>query len=658
MNIVILGGIIVTILTLIPVLTQLRSHPRGLVILFFAEMWERFSYYGMRGILIFYLTQHFLYKDGFANGMYGAYTSLVYLLPLIGGFVADKYLGTRKSIAFGALLLVAGHLLMAVEQPPAQQTLTYQGETYAFASEGRMEQREVALTIAGQNYSFEGAEQINSAGETVQGLQINGLPQGAPIPAFLEEGSYELGVTGRLPLFEAIMFLALALIATGVGFLKPNISTIVGQLYPGEDPRRDSGFTLYYYGINFGAFWASILCAWLGLQFGWWAGFGLAGVGMALGFVVFVLGKPLLEGNGEPSDPENLRAKGLMGLSKEHTIYVLGVLGVFLAWGVLQANAAARTAVDQMIANFQAANGAEAALPLGLTVMDFFLVVGVLLAVGSIMVLSYIGRYMASRCTKVESDRLLLALILIGASVVFWTLFEQAGTSLNQFAERATDLTVLANPIQLGPLFIGTPEHLAAASFPEGQAPVFIDASFAAGQAQSFNAGFILIFAPVFAGLWAWLEKRKLDPNDPMKFALALVQVGAGFLVLVFGATMAGGDFKVPLIFLALAYLLHTTGELFLSPVGLSMVTKLSPAAVVSTMMAVWFLSSAWAQWVGAIIASQTGAETVGGRVLNPAQALATYVEVFQTIGFVAIGIGVVLAILSPFLHKLSHGSR
>ena len=658
MNIVILGGILITVLTLIPVLGQLRQHPRGLVILFFAEMWERFSYYGMRGILIFYLTQHFLYSDGFANGMYGAYTSLVYLLPLIGGFIADRYLGTRKAIAFGALLLVGGHLLMAVEQQPAQQTLTYQGQTYVFESEGRMERREVEIVVGGERYAFEGATQTDAAGQEVNGLAILDLPAGAPLPAFLPEGSYELGVEGRQPLFEGVMLFALALIAAGVGFLKPNISTIVGQLYPGDDPRRDSGFTLYYYGINLGAFWASILCAWLGLEFGWWAGFGLAGIGMALGFIVFVLGKPLLEGNGEPPAPERLKEKGLFGLSKENTIYLLGVLGVIAVFGVFQANAAVRTLIDGAIGAHQAANGAEAALPLGLALADFFVVVGVLLVVGSVMVLGYIFRYMAARCTKQESDRLLLALILIAASVVFWTLFEQAGTSLNQFAERSTDLTVMAQPLSLGPFFIGTPEQLAATTFPAGQAPIFIDGSFGAGQAQSFNSGFILIFAPLFAGLWAWLERRKLDPNDPLKFALALIQVGAGFLVLVLGANMAGADYKVPLLFLALAYLLHTTGELFLSPVGLSMVTKLSPTAVVSTMMAVWFLSSAWAQWIGAIIAAQTGAETVGGRVLNPAQALATYAEVFQSIGLFAIGVGVVLAVLSPFLHRLSHGSR
>jgi POT family proton-dependent oligopeptide transporter len=521
-----------------------------------------------------------------------------------------------------------------------------------------MERREVDLIVGGERYAFEGATQTNAAGEEVNGLAISGLPADAGLPAFLPEGAYKLGVEGRQPLFEGVMLFALALIAAGVGFLKPNISTIVGQLYPGDDPRRDSGFTLYYYGINLGAFWASILCAWLGLEIGWWAGFGLAGIGMALGFIVFVLGKPLLEGNGEPPAPERLKEKGLVGLSKENTIYLLGVLGVIAVFGVFQANAAVRSAIDGAISAHQAASGVGASLPLGLALADFFVVVGVLLVIGSVLVLGYIFRFMSARCAKQESDRLLLALILIAASVVFWTLFEQAGTSLNQFAERSTDLTVMAQPLQLGPFFIGTPEQLAVAGFPAGQSPIFIDASFAAGQAQSFNSGFILIFAPLFAGLWAWLERRKLDPNDPMKFALALIQVGAGFLVLVVGATMAGSDYKVPLMFLALAYLLHTTGELFLSPVGLSMVTKLSPSAVVSTMMAVWFLSSAWAQWIGAIIAAQTGAETIGGRVLNPAQALATYVEVFQSIGLFAIGVGVALAVLSPFLHRLSHGSR
>ena len=594
LNVVIMAGILITLVTIIPVIAQLRSHPRGLVILFFAEMWERFSYYGMRGLLIFYLTQHFLFDDAFSQGQYGAYTSLVYLMPLIGGLLADRYLGTRKAIAFGALLLVAGHLLMAVEQPPATQVLTYQGQTYAFSSEGRMDDREVRLVIDGVGY------EVGAGAEG--GLAIKGLPANATLPAELPKGSYELAVEGRDPLFVNVLFLALSLIIMGVGFLKPNISSIVGQLYGEDDPRRDPGFTLYYYGINLGAFWASILCGYLGQTVGWWAGFGLAGLGMLLGFVVFTLGKPLLEGKGEPPNPDQLRKPLLGPINREWLIYLAGLAGVAIVWVLVQR----------------------------------YEVVGLLLGVGSVLVLAYFGYFMVTKLTKIERDRLILALILIASSVVFWTLFEQAGSSLNQFAERNTQL-------QIWPT-----ETLQIAG-------LTIDMSFGAAQAQSFNSGFILLFAPLFAGLWAFLERRKLDPSDPLKFGLALIQVGAGFLVLVFGATFADGDYRVPLMFLALAYLLHTTGELFLSPVGLSAMTKLSPALLISTLMATWFMASAWAQWIGGLVAQLTAAETVAGQVLDPAKALATYVQVFQAIGVVAIVIGIVLSLASFQLKKLAH---
>ncbi|MGE3249565.1 MAG: peptide MFS transporter [Hyphomonadaceae bacterium] len=594
MNIVIVAGILITLITIVPVLLQLRSHPRGLVVLFFAEMWERFSYYGMRGLLIFYLTQHFLFSDSFSQGQYGAYTSLVYLVPLIGGFIADRYLGTRKAIAFGALLLVAGHFLMGVEQPPATQVLTYQGAQYEFSAEGRMGDREVLLMVEGVGYTV-------GAGEG-GGLAINNLPASAPLPALLAPGSYELSVTGRDPLFVGFFYLALSLIIVGVGFLKPNISTIVGQLYGEDDPRRDPGFTLYYYGINLGAFWASILCGYVGQTIGWWAGFGLAGVGMAVGWLVFVLGKPMLEGRGEPPEPEKLKAPVMGIFNREIIIYLLAFLSLGVIWFLVQRNE----------------------------------LVGYMLGAGSIVVLGYLFWFMATKIDKVQRERMILALILIAASVVFWTLFEQAGSSLNQFAERNTQLQIWPTET----LTIG---------------PITLDMSFTAPQAQSFNAGFILLLAPVFSALWALLEKVRRDPNDTLKFGLALIQVGLGFFVLVYGAQFADENYRVPLIFLALAYLLHTTGELCLSPVGLSMVTKMSAAAVVSTMMAVWFLSSAWAQWIGGIIAQLTATETVAGQVLDPAGALRTYVEVFQTIGIVAVVIGIVLSLLSWWLNKLAH---
>jgi POT family proton-dependent oligopeptide transporter len=598
-DIVVAGGLVVTAITVIPVFWQMRQHPKGLHILFFAEMWERFSYYGMRGILIFYMTQHFLFNDERAQGQYGAYTSLVYLMPLIGGFLADRYLGNRKAIAFGALLLVAGHFMMAVEQQPATQTLTYQGATYEFAAEGRQNQRHTWLVVDGQRYDYGPAEG--------GGIAISDLPAGAPLPAVLAEGSYELGVADGAQQFMGtgisyvdIFYLALALIIMGVGFLKANISSIVGQLYTQDDPRRDSGFTLYYFGINLGSFWASILCAGLGATVGWWAGFGLAGVGMLFGYLVFVRrrllffvpGPPQLPDNvGHPPEPEKLR-KGIIGpISREHLIYIFGIAMVGAAWWLVQ---------REQVVNWALLGAA-------------------------VLVIAYFLSYMFTKCTLIESQRIILALVLIAAATVFWTLFELAGTALNQFAERNTQL------------------------------PNDGFFSVTAGQTQSFNAGFILLFAPIFAAIWAFLERRKADPNDALKFALALVQVGAGFLVLVWGAQFADESYRVPLVFLVLLYLLHTTGELCLSPVGLSAMTKLAPAAIVSTMMATWFLSSSGAQALGAQIAKLTAAETVGGQVLDPAAALRTYVEVFQMLGFGAVGLGVLLGVASIWLRKLAH---
>jgi POT family proton-dependent oligopeptide transporter len=581
--IVIVAGVIITLLTCIPVLMQLRTHPRGLFVLFFAEMWERFSYYGMRGILIFYLTQHFLYDDSYAQGQYGAYTSLVYLLPLIGGFVADKWLGTRKAIAFGALLLVAGHFAMGIEGRPAVQNLTYAGAKYAFVAEGRMETRKVCLTVGAGCYPVTASKD--------GGIRIENLPAAAALPSVLPKGTYQLGVEKRDPVTSNIMYLALSLIIMGVGFLKANISSIVGQLYGEDDPRRDPGFTLYYYGINLGAFWASILCGYLGLKVGWWAGFGLAGVGMAAGWVGFVLGKPMLEGHGEPPDPVRL-AKPVVGpLNLEWLIYACGLAGIAVVWILVQ--------------HYQA--------------------VGWLLGAGSVVVLAYLGVFMATQCTKVERERLGLALVLIAASVVFFTLFEQAGSSLNQYAERNTQLP--------------------ANGFYTISAP----------QVQSFNSAFILILAPVFSALWAWLGRTNRDPNPMMKFGVALLQVALSFFVLVWGAKFADAGFRVPLIFLAVSYLLQTTGELCLSPVGLSEMTKLAPVAVFSTVMAVWFLASSWAQFLGGFVARMTAQETVAGQVLDPALALHTYGHVFGLIGLWGAGAGVVMIALSPWLKKWAH---
>ncbi|MGK2257375.1 MAG: POT family proton-dependent oligopeptide transporter, partial [Brevundimonas sp.] len=421
MNIVVALGLIITFATGVPVLMQiLKNHPRGLIILFFAEMWERFSYYGMRGILIFFLTQHFLFDDAMAGSTYGSYTSLVYLLPLLGGIMADRFIGTRKAVAFGALLLVAGHGMMAFEGRPATETLTYAGQTYQIDAEGRGAAREVSIVVSGQKYAFEAAE---------NGLAIENLPAASPLPAVLPTGEYKIDATRDMAGVN-VFYLAVSFIIMGVGFLKPNISTIVGQLYPQGDPRRDSGFTLYYYGINLGAFWAAVLCGLLGQTVGWWAGFGLAGVGMALGWVVFVLGKPLLQGKGEPPAEANLSKPMLGPINREWSIYLLSILGVGVVWFMVQRNA----------------------------------LVGWVLGAATVASLLFILYVIIKVCeNKAQRERMMLALVLIFGSVVFFTLFEQAGTSLNLFADRNVDLSITPQAFQLLGVTVGTPAQIAAA---------------------------------------------------------------------------------------------------------------------------------------------------------------------------------------------------
>src|SRR6185437_791362 len=419
-NVVVLAGIVITVLTGIPVFLQLRSHPRGLSVLFFAEMWERFSYYGMRGLLIFYLTEHFLFDDAYAAGQYSGYTTLVYLVPLVGGFVADRWLGSRKAIAFGALLLVAGHFTMAIEGPPAQAAITFQGHAFHVRAEGRMDERKVCLEVGSGCYAMAAAPD--------GGLAIQGLPASAPLPSVLPKGAFAQTQTRSQP-FVNVLYLALALIIMGVGFLKANISSIVGQLYPQGDPRRDPGFTLYYYGINLGAFWASIICGLVGQTVSWGAGFGLAGVGMLAGFLVFVMNRPRLEGRGEPPDPAALKKRVAGPVNLEWGIYLAGVAGVAVVWQLVR----------------------------------LYEVMGWLLLAGWIVALGYIGFEM-SRIGKVGRERLMLAILLVFGSMIFFALAEQARTSHNQFAERNTQLPNAG-------FWRVTP-----------------------AQTQSFNSGYILLF--------------------------------------------------------------------------------------------------------------------------------------------------------------------
>ncbi|MES1202574.1 MAG: MFS transporter, partial [Pseudomonadota bacterium] len=436
-------GLVIMLVTAIPVALQMRHHPRGMHILFFTEMWERFSYYGMRVILLAYMTQHFLFDDDFGNGTYGAYTSLVFLLPLVGGFLADKLIGTRKAVAFGALLLVAGHLSMAIEQRPAVQTLSYHGRTYEFAAEGRQNQRHTWFVLNGQRYEYGPAE---------GGLEIKGLPAGAPVPSVMKAcpagqsggDCYTMGVTGRDPLYVNIFFAAMGLISMGIGFLKPNVSTGIGQLYAPGDPRRDAGFTLYYFGINTGAFWAQVLCAGIGAQYGWSWGFALAGIGMAYGWLVFMNKrflwfipgpKQLPDNLGLPPDPEALKKPVLGPINREWLVYILAIAGVAVIWQLVQHETWVNTA----------------------------------LAWASVGIVAYFMFYAWRNCTWIETQRIILALILVACSTVFFSMFELAGSALTQFAERTTQL------------------------------PSNGFFTITSGQTQSFNGAFVLLLAPVFA---------------------------------------------------------------------------------------------------------------------------------------------------------------
>lgn len=703
------------------------GHPKGLAILFFTEMWERFSYYGMRALLIFYLTQHFLFSDQRSALIYGAYTALVYVTPVIGGMLADRYLGSRKAVTFGAVLLVLGHFGMAFEGQPAKATLQTDGADYALVTEGRGEASATFVEHQGVRYPLRGvaasvildgdvplgvprtipaSAYANEAGELPlmkaggtgqqvvehggasftlvrsgdqahrlrviageqvypafyapgNGLRIEGAAAVPGLPEFLPRGSYRQ-VAEQDSFYLTIFYLSLALIISGVGFLKANISTIVGALYSADDPRRDAGFTIFYMGINLGAFTAVLLCGYLGQVYGWAYGFGLAGLGMLAGLVVFLWGQRFLEGRADPPDPAALKEKVFGPVNREWAVYGGGVLMVLVSWflvmneglvgDLLNASGMLVMAIIIGLSLFvfgRPADGHNPRSELGLFIAGFVIMAipvlikaaGTLgvdtsglpaavtswpLALGALLVGVVIVMDVV-KIPSVDRDRMLLALFLILLQLPFWALFEQAGSSLNLFTDRAVDRN-------LGGFLVP------------------------ASWFQSLNALFIFTLAPVFAWLWVALARRKLEPNTVAKFGLGILQVGLGFLVLVQGIKLSGPEGLTPMVWVALLYLLHTTGELCLSPVGLSMVTKLSVPRVVGMMMGAWFLASGFGNYIAGVIAAATGAETVGGEIVDLAAAKAKYADVYLNVAFVAMGIAAVVLVLSPWLKKMGHG--
>ncbi len=486
-----------------------QPHPKGLYTLFFTEMWERFSYYGMRALLVLYLSSAYL-DGGFnldradALEIYALFTGLVYMTPILGGFLADKVLGQRKAIYIGGILMAFGQFALA--------SSVGQGET--------------------------------------------------------ETGSFLLN-------------LGLGLLIMGNGFFKPNISTIVGALYSENDPRKDSAFTIFYMGINLGAFLSPLVCGALGEQVGWEYGFGAAGIGMLVGVVWFFMRTHTLDGAGLP--PSMDKETGALG-PKDYIsvlIYIAAtaalVTGFLMGWGAITE-----------------------------TVQNIF--VYVLAIAGTVGLIVTIARGTSG---KEQWSRVGVILILAFFNIFFWSGFEQAGGTFNLFAKDATDRVLFGWEIP-------------AAWF------------------QSINAIAIFSFAPLFSMLWLWLERKGKNPRTPVKFAIGLFLLGLGFVVMYF-ADMASQSGLVSPLWLVAVYMIHTFGELCVSPVGLSMVTKLAPQKIVSVMMGLWFASMALANYLAGVM------ESILEGVL-PDMPLFMFLTITSMVG------GVAVLLLSPLLGKMMKG--
>ncbi|MEP6716740.1 MAG: peptide MFS transporter [Terriglobia bacterium] len=435
------------------------GHPRGLSTLFFTEMWERFSYYGMRALLILFMTATVTHGGlGFstskAGSIYGLYTALVFLLSVPGGWIADRITGQRKAVLWGGIVIAMGHFSMA-------------------------------------------------------------LP--------------------RLDTF----YLGLGLIVLGTGLLKPNISTMVGALYPKDDVRRDAGFSIFYMGINLGAFIAPLICGYLGENINWHYGFGAAGVGMALGVVQYVYGGKFLgtAGTAISGTPNDFRLFRIC-LAVFVFVLVVGAVGTLQGWLDFSAEA----------------------------ISNAFGIALLLIVVG------LFGWLLSSKeYTPLERRHVWAILVLFLGAALFWSAFEQAGSTLNLFAERNTNLHAWDFPVW-------------------GQ--------FRASYYQAFNSIFIIALAPVFA--WLWLRLGKRDLSSTAKFSWGLLFVGLGFAILI---PVAHSTSASPW-WLIVVYLFHTIGELCLSPVGLSAMTRLAPARAVGMMMGVWFLADSVGNFIGGRLAS------------------------------------------------------
>lgn len=515
-----------------PANREFLGHPLGLYVCFMTEMWERFSFYGMKALLFLYLTQYHLYSDSNGYVLLGTYAGLAYALPLLGGMIADRWLGMRKAVLFGGALLVLGQLGMAWTGQPATGSV---------------------------------------ANATRDGVAIQ------------------------------MMYLSLALIAVGVGFLKPNISTIVGRLYADNDPRRDSGFTIFYLGINVGAALSSLIVAYIGQNIGWGYGFALGGLMMAAGLVQFAWGQRFLLGHAEPPNPAALRERTL-GMSHEWLIYTIGLLTTLVVWWVLQTkiNFAPLTKM---------AGGHEVTLTEVVAV-----VMGLGLAV-------WFARFLFSGISAVERGKMIVLMVLITVSALFWGIYEQSYGTWVAYAERVMDRTTFG-------------------------------VEWAAGQTTSFGAIFVMVFSPLFAWLWPRLDRRGWNPSLPAKFGWGLILCGLGTGLLGLAGHYPDSNGLVSLWWMIAAYAILVLGEMVLSPIGLSAVTTLSVPRVVGLMMGAWFLASAFGEMIAGRFGTWAAIEPLADGSFDKTLALQVYGDVFVDLMWIGVVSGVLMLVLTPVLKR------
>ncbi len=495
---------------------EIFGHPQGLFYLFFAELWERFSFYGMRALLTLYMVnvifEKLVERDYATAAVYASYGSLVYASTVVGGRISDSILGMRNSIFLGGILMAVGHFVLAIEN----------------------------------NIAF---------------------------------------------------FLALSFIIVGNGFFKPNISTFVGTLYKEGDPKKDSGFTIFYMGINIGGWVAPLLCGFLAAKYGWHYGFGLAGIGMLTGLIFFWSGirRGVFGDKGLPPENGNIN-KSVAGIKQGTLVSILAVL--------------AAPVIAYLLASYKSL-GADGSMLEGTNIVNLlFYIIG-------IAVLGYMAYIMIS-ATVDERKKLFAAILFTFFMTIFWGFHELSGSVITLFAARNVDLEGIMS----------------------------------AAQTNSLNSMWIIILAIPISMIWTWLTKKKMNPRTPYKFGLGLLFAGISFYILAISESSANENGLVPFAYLLLMYFLISVGELFMSPVGLSKMTDLAPKRIIAFIMGVWFLSSAFAFQVVGFIGKQLAIESTDANI-GGFDTLGVYTDGFLLIAKYSLGAGVVVLLASPLIKRL-----